>query len=111
MDRRHAGGQDRRGGRDRLGPGGRGVRPRTAVPRPVGGPAHRARDGLPDVARGFQQVAAAVLGVLLAFAAGSVFGVNAASLGAMLLIAMLAGTTRALRAESTRPPRPRSSCS
>ncbi len=52
-------------------------------------------------ARGFQQVGAAVLGVLLAFAAGSVFGVSAASLGAMLLIAMLAGSTRALRAEST----------
>ena len=33
-------------------------------------------------ARGLQQVAAAVLGVLLAVAAGSAFGVNAASLAA-----------------------------
>lgn len=62
-------------------------------------------------ARGLQQVGAAVLGVLLAFAAGAVFGVNAASLGVMLLLAMAAGTTRALRDESTlqRPPRS-SSC-
>ena len=52
-------------------------------------------------ARGLQQVGAAVLGVLLAFAAGAVFGVNAASLGVMLLLAMAAGTTRALRDEST----------
>lgn len=52
-------------------------------------------------ARGLQQVAGAVLGVLLAFAAGAVFGVNAASLGALLLVAMAAGTTRALRDEST----------
>ena len=51
--------------------------------------------------RGLQQVAAAVLGVLLAFAAGAVFGVNAASLGVVLLVAMAAGTTRALRDEST----------
>jgi uncharacterized membrane protein YccC len=51
--------------------------------------------------RGLQQVAAAVLGVLLAVAAGSAFGVSAASLGAMLLVAMAAGTTRVLRDEST----------
>ena len=52
-------------------------------------------------ARGMQQVGAAVLGVLLAFAAGNLFGVNAASFGAMLLLALAAGRTRALRPEST----------
>jgi uncharacterized membrane protein YccC len=53
------------------------------------------------LARGLQQVAAAVLGVLLAVAAGSAFGVNAVSLGLMLLVAVAAGTTRVLRDEST----------
>ena len=53
------------------------------------------------VARGAQQVGATVLGVLLAFAAGSLLGVNAASLGIVLLVGMLAGATRSLRAEST----------
>lgn len=53
------------------------------------------------LARGAQQVGATVLGVLLAFAAGNLFGVNAATLGAMLLVAMLAGSLRGLRAEST----------
>jgi uncharacterized membrane protein YgaE (UPF0421/DUF939 family) len=52
-------------------------------------------------ARGMQQVGAAVLGVVLAFAAGTLIGVNAASLGAMLLLALAAGRTRALRPEST----------
>ena len=52
-------------------------------------------------ARGAQQVASAFLGVLLAFAAGAVFGVNAASLGVVLLVALTVGTTRALRDEST----------
>ncbi len=54
-----------------------------------------------SLTRGLQQVGAAVLGVLLAFAAGSALGVNAASLAIVLLVAMAAGTTRALRAEST----------
>src|SRR5829696_3365333 len=53
------------------------------------------------MARGIQQVGATVLGVLLAFAAGSTLGVNAASLGLVLLAGMLAGATRSLRAEST----------
>ena len=53
------------------------------------------------MARGLQQVGAAVLGVLLAFAAGTTLGVNAASLGLVLLGGMLAGATRSLRAEST----------
>ena len=52
-------------------------------------------------ARGAQQVASAFLGVLLAFAAGAVFGVNAVSLGVVLLVALTVGTTRALRDEST----------
>jgi len=52
-------------------------------------------------ARGLQQVTAAVLGVLLAFVVGGLLGVNAASLAIALLVAMAAGTTRALRAEST----------
>jgi uncharacterized membrane protein YccC len=51
--------------------------------------------------RGLQQVAAAVLGVLLAVAANAALGVTAASLGAMLLVAMAIGTTRVLRDEST----------
>jgi uncharacterized membrane protein YgaE (UPF0421/DUF939 family) len=52
-------------------------------------------------ARGLQQVAAAVLGVLLAFAVGSLLGVGTVSLGLMLLAAMAVGRTRALRPEAT----------
>jgi uncharacterized membrane protein YgaE (UPF0421/DUF939 family) len=52
-------------------------------------------------ARGAQQVGATVLGVLLAFAVGNVLGVIAWSLGLMLLVAMLAGSARGLRGEST----------
>jgi hypothetical protein len=51
--------------------------------------------------RGVQQVGASVLGVLLAFAAGSAFGVNALSLGVALLLGLLAGSVRGLRAETT----------
>lgn len=53
------------------------------------------------MARGAQQVGATVLGVLLAFAAGAALGVNAASLGIVLLVGMVAGATHSLRAEST----------
>ena len=42
-----------------------------------------------------------MLGVLLAFLAGSLFGVNAATLGAMLLVALLAGRWRGLSDEPT----------
>ena len=49
---------------------------------------------------GAQQVGAAVLGVLLAVAAGRLFGVNAVSLGVTLLVAMAAGAVGPLRAES-----------
>ena len=51
--------------------------------------------------RGAQQVGATVLGVLLAFAAGSLLGVNGVSLGVVLLVAHGRGRTRSLRAEST----------
>lgn len=53
------------------------------------------------LARGVQQVGAAVLGVLLAFAAGSLFGVNAVSLAAVIFLALAVGSTRGLRAESS----------
>jgi uncharacterized membrane protein YgaE (UPF0421/DUF939 family) len=53
------------------------------------------------LSHGVQQVGGAVLGVLLAFAAGSTLGINVVSLGLVLLVAMIAGSTRALRAEST----------
>jgi uncharacterized membrane protein YccC len=51
--------------------------------------------------RGLQQAGAAVLGVLLAFAAGTTLGVNAAALAVVLTLALAAGLTRPLRAEST----------
>ena len=51
--------------------------------------------------RGLQQAGAAVLGVLLAFAAGTTLGVNAAALAVALTLALAAGLTRPLRAEST----------
>src|SRR5829696_582657 len=54
-----------------------------------------------SLARGLQQVAATVLGVLLAFVAGITLGVSAASLGLLLVVGMAAGATRGLRAEST----------
>jgi uncharacterized membrane protein YccC len=53
------------------------------------------------LARGVQQIAAAVLGVVLASAAGALLGVNWVSLALLLLLAMIAGSSRALRAEST----------
>ena len=51
--------------------------------------------------RGAQQVGATVLGVLVAFAAGSLLGVNALSLGVVVLAGLLAGSVRGLRAETT----------
>jgi len=51
--------------------------------------------------RGVQQVGATVLGVLLAFAAGTALGVNAVSLGVAVLLGLLAGSVRGLRAETT----------
>ena len=51
--------------------------------------------------RGAQQVGATVLGVVVAFALGSLIGLNAVSLGLTILIALVAGSVRGLRAEST----------
>ena len=51
--------------------------------------------------RGVQQVGASVVGVLVATAAGSVLGLNALSLGVVILVGLLAGSVRGLRAEST----------
>jgi uncharacterized membrane protein YccC len=51
--------------------------------------------------RGVQQVGATVLGVLVAFALGSVLGLNALSLGLAILIGLIAGSVRGLRAETT----------
>ena len=52
-------------------------------------------------ARGLQQAAAAVAGVLLAFAAGAVLPVNAASLALVLAVSLAFGALRPMRAEST----------
>jgi uncharacterized membrane protein YgaE (UPF0421/DUF939 family) len=51
--------------------------------------------------RGIQQVGATVLGVLVAFAAGSLFGLDALSLGLAILAGLLLGSLRGLRAETT----------
>ncbi len=51
--------------------------------------------------RGAQQVGAAVLGVLLAFGAGSLFGLGAVSLGLVVLLGLAAGSVRGQRSEAT----------
>jgi uncharacterized membrane protein YccC len=51
--------------------------------------------------RGAQQVAATVLGVLVAFAAGSLFGVTGVTLAVVLLVTLVAGHWQGLRDEST----------
>jgi uncharacterized membrane protein YccC len=53
------------------------------------------------MARGLQQAAAAVLGVLLAFGVSSLLGVSWVSLGIVLLAGLAVGALRPLRAEST----------
>jgi uncharacterized membrane protein YccC len=53
------------------------------------------------LARGLQQGAAAVIGVLLAFAASSLLGVDWVSLALVLLAGLAVGSLRPLRAEST----------
>ena len=50
---------------------------------------------------GVQQVAATAIGVLLAFGAAALVGVNALSLGVAVLAGMVAGGARGLRDEST----------
>jgi uncharacterized membrane protein YgaE (UPF0421/DUF939 family) len=51
--------------------------------------------------RGAQQVGATVLGVLVAFGLGSLLGLNALSLGLTILVGLVAGSVRGLRAETT----------
>ena len=51
--------------------------------------------------RGVGQAGASVLGVLVAFAAGQLFGVGAVSVGAAILVGLLAGSVRGLRDETT----------
>ena len=51
--------------------------------------------------RGAQQVGATVVGVLVASAAGYLFGLNAVTLGVAVLIGLAAGSVRGLRAEAT----------
>ena len=56
---------------------------------------------LGSVRRGMEQVAAAVIGVLIAFGAEAVFGVTALSLAVVITVGMLVGSIRGLRADST----------
>src|SRR4051794_10412942 len=49
--------------------------------------------------RGIQQATAAVAGVLVAFAAGTVLGAGALSLAVAVLLGLLIGSLRSLRAE------------
>jgi Aromatic acid exporter family member 1 len=51
--------------------------------------------------RGVMQAGASVLGVLVAFVVGQVFGVSAVSVGAAVLLGLLAGSVRGLRDETT----------
>jgi hypothetical protein len=53
------------------------------------------------VRRGIEQAAASVLGVLIAFAAWHVFGLDAISLGAAVLVGLVVGSVRGVRAETT----------
>jgi uncharacterized membrane protein YccC len=51
--------------------------------------------------RTLQQIGASLIGVVLAFAAGSLLGLNALSLGAAVLAGLLLGSIRRLRLETT----------
>jgi uncharacterized membrane protein YccC len=53
------------------------------------------------VRRGVQQVGASVLGVLIAFAAGSLFGSSALAIGIAVLAGLVAGLMRGLRDQTT----------
>lgn len=50
---------------------------------------------------GLQQALASVVGVLIAFGAGHLFGLNALSLGLVLLVGLVVGSIRGLRADAT----------
>jgi uncharacterized membrane protein YgaE (UPF0421/DUF939 family) len=54
-----------------------------------------------SVRGGAQQAAASVVGVLIAFAAGQLFGLNALSLGLAVLVGLAIGTVPGLRAQAT----------
>ena len=56
---------------------------------------------LGSVRRGLAQVGATIIGVLVAFGAGRLFGPEALALGAAVLVGLLAGSIRGLRADST----------
>ena len=51
--------------------------------------------------RGLQQAGASVAGVLVAFAAGRLFGLGAASVAAVILVGLVVGAVPGLRAETT----------
>jgi uncharacterized membrane protein YccC len=51
--------------------------------------------------RGLRQAGASVLGVLVAFVVGQLFGLSAVSVGAAILVGLLAGSVRGLRDETT----------
>jgi aromatic acid exporter family member 1 len=53
------------------------------------------------VRRGVQQVATSVLGVLIAFAAGGLFGIGAIAVGMVTFAGLLAGRLRGLRDQTT----------
>jgi uncharacterized membrane protein YccC len=53
------------------------------------------------MSRGLQQVAGAVLGVVLAWAVGNLFGLDAVAVGVLLVVGLLMGTSRWLAEEST----------
>jgi len=53
------------------------------------------------VRRGVQQAGASVLGVLIAFAAWQIFGLDAISLGAAVLVGLVVGSVRGVRDETT----------
>ncbi|MFZ0040115.1 MAG: aromatic acid exporter family protein [Solirubrobacteraceae bacterium] len=50
---------------------------------------------------GLQQALASLIGVLLAFGAGHLFGLNALSLGLVVLVGLVVGSVRGLRADAT----------
>lgn len=51
--------------------------------------------------RGVRQAGASVVGVLVAFAAGQLFGLSAVSVGAAILVGLLVGSVRGFRDETT----------
>jgi hypothetical protein len=53
------------------------------------------------VQRGAQQVGASIVGVLLAFGAGELFGVSALSIGVVVFLGLLAGSVRAQQTQAT----------